>query len=83
MNEVAAYANSLIYTAVWTGLFLFCRFALFRQRSSIYSNRVVSLVHAFVALYLTGTTITFSHPFREYGKPSRPQEVMGQAAAVS
>ena len=40
----------------WAIMFLVCRVVLFRKFSSDFSNRVVSIVHAFAAIYYSYVT---------------------------
>ena len=47
-----AMQNMLPQTLAWTLLYVLLRFGVFRKRTADFSNRVVSLIHAFVAIYM-------------------------------
>lgn len=51
------YANEMSqWTVFWGLMFVVCRFALFKKYSADFSNRVVSIVHAVVAIYYSYVT---------------------------
>lgn len=70
----------LLLTGAWTGLFLLLRYVLCKARSALFSNRLVSFLHAFVAIYFTFVALDLRHPFKDYGTRSKPLEV-GQSAS--
>ena len=76
MNTSAERLTQLAFhTAAWTCLFATFRQVPFRARDAVFSNRAVSLIHAFVAIYLTTAATDPGHPFRNFGKESQPLEV--------
>lgn len=68
-----------VYCALWFTLYLFCQRSICRQRSAIYTNRVVSLVHAVLALFLAPTALNWQHPFSGFGQATTEQEVQSNA----
>ncbi|XP_024520732.1 transmembrane protein 136 [Selaginella moellendorffii] len=62
--------------ALWSSLFTAVRFILFPSRSHDFSNRIVSLVHAFVALALCTLSLhDWRHPFQPLASPASPAQV--------
>ena len=56
-------------------LFLVLRFVFLRHLSADFSNRVVSIMHNFVALSYSAYLVNWSAPFAEVGRALSPMEV--------
>lgn len=68
-----------VYCVLWFTLYFVCLRSICRKRSAIYTNRVVSLVHAVVALFLAPTALNWRHPFSQFGQTTTEQQVKHQA----
>lgn len=64
----------VVYGSAWTGLFLLLRLVVFRRCSAIFSNTVVSFIHALVALWLGLYAVDWTHPFSNYGGAMTPPQ---------
>ena len=55
---------------MWTFCFVLARFVLFRGRSADFANRVVSILHALLALLLSVKALDWSRPLATVGQPN-------------
>lgn len=55
------------YVVAWSLLFMVSRFVLFRKLSADFSNRVVSIIHALVAIVLSYKALDMKDPFGNIG----------------
>ena len=68
MLSAAAAAQRLAApTAVWTALFVGTRFVVFPKRSADFSNRVISIDHALLAILLAAPALDWAHPLASVG----------------
>lgn len=62
------------YIVAWTLLFMVSRFVLFRKTSADFANRVVSIVHALLAIVLSYLALDVKDPFKNIGGPNSPAQ---------
>ena len=67
--------DACISTLTWTLVAVVISFGLFRHRSLVYSNRVVSLLHALVALPLCIRAARHWNPLPHFGHRTTAPEV--------
>lgn len=69
-------SNMAAYTGGWTLLFIVLRFAVLRGYSSEFSNRVVSLIHALLAIFTTTWAIdNWGDPWAGIGGPTTAKQM--------
>jgi hypothetical protein len=66
------------YGLVWTSLFIVLRLLVFDKRSAVFSNVLVSVIHAFVAAFLASRATNWRHPFQGIGQPTTDEQVTMQ-----
>ena len=62
------------YILLWSALFFVCRFVLFRGKSADFANRIVSLIHALVAIVLSCRAVNWNDPLGNVGGPNSPEQ---------
>ena len=62
-------------TAAWSALFVLLSAIVLRRRSLGFNNRVVSLLHALLALVLCPAALNWHHPFSGYGQKTTEYQV--------
>ena len=74
-RSVQALKPTNEYIAAWTALFFVSRFVLFRRFSADFANRVVSIIHALLAIVLSWGAVNWSDPLGNVGGPNSPEQV--------
>ena len=64
------------YVLAWSALFFACRFVFFRGRSADFANRVVSIVHALLAIVLSARSVNWKDPLGNVGGPNSPEQAI-------
>ena len=67
--------DACISTLTWTLVAVVISFGIFRNRTLVYSNRVVSLLHALVALPLCISAARYWYPLPYFGQRTTTPEV--------
>eukprot|EP00271_Cylindrocystis_brebissonii_P009958 TRINITY_DN2576_c0_g1_i1.p1 TRINITY_DN2576_c0_g1~~TRINITY_DN2576_c0_g1_i1.p1 ORF type:complete len:259 (-),score=31.69 TRINITY_DN2576_c0_g1_i1:435-1211(-) len=83
-DKLTIIAALLFLSLLWTLLFLLFRRIIFPRMSFGFSNRLVSVVHVFVALVLT--TLSFgdmSGFLRDVGGPNSPEQALAITVSLS
>lgn len=62
-------------TAAWSAVFVLLSAVLLRRRSLSFNNRLVSLLHALLALVLCPAALNWKHPFSGYGQKTTDYQV--------
>lgn len=80
------YANEMTkWTVGWALMFVVFRLVVFRKHTADFSNRVVSIVHAVVAIYYSYVTFTsgFAGMFDNIGGPNTDAQALCMAVSLS
>ena len=63
------------FCALWFAAYAVSCLIVCRQRTLVFNNRVVSLLHAVVALVLAATALNWRQPFSGFGTATTEQQV--------
>ena len=63
-------------TAAWSAVFVLINTVLLRRRSLAFNNRVVSLLHALVALLVCPVALNWHHPLSGFGQKTTDYQVL-------
>jgi len=76
VSTLADVADRLaIPTAAWTAAFVLARFVVFPKRSADFGNRVVSILHALLAMLLAVPALDWTHPLLTVGAENTAAQV--------
>lgn len=67
-----------ISTAAWSAVFVITHAVLLRRKTLNFSNRLVSCLHALVALVLCPAALDWQHPFSGFGQQSSHSQVLAE-----
>ena len=65
-------------TAAWSAVFVITNAVLFKRRTLNFNNRLVSCLHALVALVLCPAALDWQHPFSGFGQKTSHSQVLAK-----